>query len=145
MKAKRVRNSEYDKAYRRKYYAERKVELNKKRAVWGRANRERVRKSQRERYARCKDNHFWTKLRSMYDLSKEQYEKMLVDQNGVCKVCGCKDPESKRNRGRDGLSVDHCHVTGKIRGLLCTGCNIAIGQAKESPERLEKLAAYLRN
>ena len=63
-----------------------------------------------------------------------RYEDMLSDQGGVCFVCGDAPPR---------LTIDHCHATGKIRALLCNGCNAAIGLAKEDPDRLRALAVYV--
>jgi hypothetical protein len=64
---------------------------------------------------------------------------MLAAQGGVCAVCRKLNPDRLGRR----LHVDHCHETGRVRGLLCTLCNNAIGQAGESPERLRALATYL--
>lgn len=54
----------------------------------------------------------------------------------ACDVCG-GGPRGK------GLHVDHCHESGKIRGVLCHGCNLALGNAEDNPERLRALADYL--
>lgn len=69
-------------------------------------------------------------------LSVEQYDRMLVEQGGVCKICG-RPPKSKR------LSVDHNHRTGAIRGLLCWKCNTGIGWFREDVAALRKAADYL--
>lgn len=69
-------------------------------------------------------------------LSVEQYDKMLLEQGGVCKVCG-KPPKNRR------LSVDHNHRTGAIRGLLCFKCNYGIGWFKDDAIVLRKAADYL--
>ena len=72
-----------------------------------------------------------------YGITLDDYKIMVNEQNNKCKICG--QPPSKR-----GLFVDHCHMTNNIRGLLCQACNIAIGQMKDDPERLEKAANYVR-
>lgn len=68
---------------------------------------------------------------------------MLLLQHGKCAVCG----EGETRLGSHGrvrsLSVDHCHTTGAIRGLLCDNCNNILGRAKDSPSVLRRLAAYL--
>lgn len=61
---------------------------------------------------------------------------MLEMQGGVCAICGGKDKNFR-------LAVDHCHQTGKIRGLLCSACNKAIGGFKDSPMLLIKAMRYL--
>lgn len=65
------------------------------------------------------------------------YAGMLADQGGVCAICG----RPPKGTGRSGLHIDHNHTTGKIRGLLCAGCNIRVGHY-EKPFH-EKTLAYL--
>jgi len=74
-------------------------------------------------------------LRENYGLTVQQYEEMLKSQNGLCACCGQPPPTGRR------LCVDHDHKTGKIRGLLCDGCNVTTGYL-ESP-RVELCQAYL--
>jgi len=76
-------------------------------------------------------------LRSKYGLEPEDYSRMLEDQNGVCWIC--KAVPTKRR-----LAVDHCHKTGKIRGLLCWHCNYRLlPAARDNPEILKRAADYL--
>lgn len=56
-------------------------------------------------------------------------------------MCGTKLGSSRWTK----MAIDHCHKTGQVRGLLCTNCNTAIGLMKDSPERLEAAASYIRN
>lgn len=86
-----------------------------------------------------------------YNLSMTEYAQMFAKQNGVCAIC--KQPERARIPGRKtegseervrDLSVDHCHVTGKIRELLCNSCNHMLGEAKDDQEILLAGAEYLR-
>jgi hypothetical protein len=69
---------------------------------------------------------------------------MLVNQNYVCAICGesetCKD--SRINKPRS-LAVDHCHQSGKVRGLLCTTCNKSLGGFKDNSVLLQKAINYL--
>lgn len=81
------------------------------------------------------------KLKRVYGLKNEDYDKMLQEQNNCCKICGVKDADTKKGY----LVVDHCHKTGKIRSLLCNNCNTGIGLLKDSPEVIEKAAQYLKN
>jgi hypothetical protein len=71
-----------------------------------------------------------------YKLTPEEYSDLLNSQGGVCKVCGTK-PKVEH------LCVDHDHITGAVRGLLCNGCNAALGCAKDDPMILRGLADYL--
>ena len=71
---------------------------------------------------------------------------MVGNQNNKCKICLM--PFNHLNAFKDFNQstmplVDHDHETGKVRGLLCNGCNIAIGYAKDSPETLRRMAAYI--
>lgn len=70
-----------------------------------------------------------------YGLTPEQYDAMLAEQDGRCAVCRCTS--SRR------LHVDHCHETGRVRGLLCFNCNSALGHAKDDTQRLQALIRYL--
>jgi hypothetical protein len=72
-----------------------------------------------------------------YGLSVIEFNRMLVQQNGVCAIC--REPE----RGSRSLSVDHDHKTGRVRSLLCSGCNKAIGFLRESPLLARAAATYL--
>jgi hypothetical protein len=72
-----------------------------------------------------------------YGLSLDDYECMLEAQGGVCAICGEARPEERT------LHVDHDHVTGAIRGLLCIRCNNAIGNFREEYELFLRAAEYL--
>jgi hypothetical protein len=74
-------------------------------------------------------------LREKYGLTLEQYDEMLERQGGGCAICG-KPP------GDIALHVDHCHETGRVRGLLCFACNAGLGQFKHDPELLVAAATY---
>ena len=71
-----------------------------------------------------------------YRLTVEEYDKILKFQRGVCAGCG-KPPLGKR------LAVDHCHKTGRIRGLLCWLCNRSIGLIKDRALTALSLGTYL--
>ncbi len=74
-------------------------------------------------------------LKHKYDITLEEYDEMLERQEGQCKVC--KEIPTKY------LTVDHCHETGRIRGLLCRSCNLALGFLQDSPTRIHNLLLYL--
>lgn len=79
-------------------------------------------------------------LRTEYGLTVEMYNKMSSDQNGECSVCG-KVPMGKR--GYKVLHVDHCHSSGKVRGLLCGKCNTALGSLQEDENIIKNLLNYV--
>jgi hypothetical protein len=81
-------------------------------------------------------------LKSKYNLTLDQYRAMRLEQNEKCAVCNQVFDDDNRHKT---CHVDHDHKTGKIRGLLCCECNLAIGKMKDSPELLEKAAKYLED
>ena len=86
-------------------------------------------------YCRACKNH--RQRRNRYGLSKDEYRALLADHGRRCGICGDRCSE------RDSLSVDHCHESGMVRGLLCNVCNRAIGLLGDSPEKLARAMAYL--
>jgi hypothetical protein len=79
-----------------------------------------------------------------FGINIEQYQKMFDEQNGCCAVCGETETEIHPRSGRlRRLAVDHCHKTGKVRGLLCNNCNRAIGLLKDDPTVLRSAINYL--
>lgn len=78
-------------------------------------------------------------LKTQYNLSIDDYTKMLEKQNFKC--YGCKITVSELGKN---LVIDHNHKTGKIRGLLCQHCNLLLGNAKDNIEILQNLIEYLK-
>lgn len=91
-----------------------------------------------------KYNYEKSKLYSImhkYNLSKERLNQIYTIQEGKCKICGNKhELISKHN----GLYIDHCHKTGKVRGLLCKSCNSLLGYAYDNIEILKNAIIYLQ-
>jgi hypothetical protein len=83
-----------------------------------------------------------SKLKRKYGITLEQYEQMFQNQNGLCAICG-KTETSKNQYGIIRLSVDHCHNTKKVRGLLCNKCNFILGLCNDSIEILKNSIKYL--
>lgn len=73
-----------------------------------------------------------------YGITEQDYFNMLEAQGNVCAICG-KDEQVKTR----GLSVDHCHTTGEVRGLLCSFCNMALGLFKDDTQSLINAVKYL--
>jgi hypothetical protein len=78
-------------------------------------------------------------LKRRHGITLEQYEAMLLSQNGLCAICG-HPPDVGVNKR---LHVDHDHATGKIRGLLCMHCNHSIERVEKIPGWAAKTEAYL--
>lgn len=81
-------------------------------------------------------NEFRYRLKYYYGITVDYYISLLTAQNNQCAIC-----YKKCERGN--LSVDHCHITNQIRGLLCRACNVGISQLKDSVENLESAKNYL--
>lgn len=84
-----------------------------------------------------------TYLQRTYGISVEDYQKMLVEQEHKCAVCGGEGFIMNNQYHKMKLVVDHDHVTGRVRGLLCHNCNRALGLLQDSIESLDKAKAYL--
>lgn len=81
----------------------------------------------------------WHHKKKAYGITREDYQRIYESQDGKCASCRIDYPAAIRS----GLHVDHCHTTGRTRGLLCNSCNAALGHLKESPELAQKLIAYM--
>jgi hypothetical protein len=113
--------------YPEKYNAIRKRAATKYR----KANPEKVMALQRKRA-----------LHRKFRMTVEDYDRMLVAQNGVCAIC--RKPEKIRPRGRPNrLAVDHREEPFMVRGLLCNVCNRGIGMFQDDPALLRAAAGYL--
>ena len=74
-----------------------------------------------------------------YGMNSDDFYRLLNEQNGLCAICETDDPGAWFGR----MVVDHSHVTGKVRGLLCAKCNRGIGQFNDKIDLLRKALAYL--
>lgn len=78
-----------------------------------------------------------------FNITIEQYEEIYQKQNGLCAIC--KKDERRLNKSKKTkLCIDHCHRTGKVRGLLCWKCNALLGHADDSIEIIDSSKAYLK-
>lgn len=94
----------------------------------------------RAKYAqteKSKRDHRDFRFKRVYGITHKQYDKMLKEQEGVCSIC------SKVNENGRRLTVDHCHTTGEVRGLLCNNCNWMIGLADDEVSVLANAIMYL--
>lgn len=94
-----------------------------------------------EREARAGKSRWYAQnLQNRYNLDFGDYELLYKKQNGKCAICSSGE---NGYLGKKRLAVDHCHETGKIRGLLCSGCNNALGHFKDNPDLIKKALIYL--
>ena len=126
--------------YRKKTRKWQKANPEKKKAImdkWRKANPD-YRKKFKEKYpekfeARVFKSLMW---RIDVEMTYDEFKKMLIKQDNKCAICG--NEETKRR-----MSVDHCHKTGKVRGLLCQLCNTSLGGFQDDVNRLKKAIKYL--
>jgi Recombination endonuclease VII len=82
-----------------------------------------------------RDKVYAKSLKRLYGITLTQYEGMVETQDGRCAICG-ERPEER-------LRVDHDHATGELRQLLCNLCNVALANARDNPDLLRAMIAYL--
>lgn len=148
---KKKRDSEIDK----RYYQKNKEKINAKQKIfrqkpeykeykrkwekeWRKKNivksRERIRKWYKDNPEKARS----AKLKSGYGINLDDYNQIFDSQNGLCAIC-----KEKEIRGTY-LCVDHNHITGKVRGLLCSKCNSAIGYLNEDIDIFLEAIKYLK-
>jgi len=109
-----------------------------------RASTENRKKSQRVSWRKYNDTagrllSSWARdLRRAYRITPEEYTEMYVAQRGCCKLCGDRIWFKHKT-----THIDHCHKTGKIRGVLCHHCNRGLGGIRDSPQALYRALHYV--
>ena len=123
-----------------KWVKENRIKLNEKMQEWREKNRERFRLYMRDYCRKNRDkineNQKTTRIKRLYGITLEQFETLLKNQGGGCAICG---KEKKKYR----LAIDHDHKTGRVRGILCSPCNRALGILGDSIDGLQKATQYL--
>lgn len=109
---------------------------NKESKEWYEKNKDRKKELSKKYRTKKKDQD----LKKGYGISLEDYSGMLVSQNHRCKICRAPQENLKRS-----LCVDHDHVTGKVRGLLCDTCNRSLGLLKDNIDILKNAIKYLED
>lgn len=121
----RARTPEYQRAYYEKTKDKR---------------REEARRYRSEHADECRTRYTNWRLKSTYGLTIENRQELFAAQGFVCAACGTDKPGRSTGFGWD---IDHCHTTGKVRGIICLPCNVALGKVRDNPEHLQKLITYL--
>ncbi len=97
-------------------------------------------KERMRKWVESRDEAYWlTKRAKVHGLSLDQFLEMFNSTGGACWICG----KLCTMRGKSHICIDHCHASGKVRGLLCPVCNKFLGAFKDSPGLLRKAAEYL--
>lgn len=99
-----------------------------------------------ERYNKNKDKEknqsYNNRIKRIYGITKDEYDIMYSKQNGKCAICN----SDKVNRNKtDKFCIDHCHNSGKVRGLLCHNCNVLLGKLSDNIELCEKIIYYIKS
>lgn len=96
---------------------------------------ERGRRARQARTERDREANRWGHIQRRYGLTQDDYTRMYEEQGSRCPLC-LEEQEI--------LYVDHCHQTGRVRGLVCDRCNRALGALRDDADIAERAAAYLR-
>jgi hypothetical protein len=128
-RVRRVEKKDEIREQSRQYRERNKLQIVERDKAYYEFNKERMDAYQRKHH-----------LRTKYGITPAQHAQMILAQDGKCLVCG-ETPDGRPKKGK--LHVDHCHDTGKVRGLLCHSCNVAIGHLKEDPVRIKALLEYV--
>lgn len=134
-------------AYNRKWRSENKdyfttKSLKDKRKEYNKKNKEKFKKYFKDRYQRIKNmtGVRESELKRRYGITLDKYNDMFTFQEGKCLTCSRHQSELKH-----ALCVDHCHATGKVRGLLCKKCNTVLGFVNDDISILKTMIKYLEN
>jgi len=138
------------------YYQKNKDKINVYTKIYYQKNREEIKEKRNTPEARAKKKPLDKKWRDKnkankkiydfkrnYGITQKEYNEIYLRQGGVCAICGNKEI-IKINGKVKSLSIDHNHITGEIRGLLCHYCNVAIGILKEDISIFQKCIEYLK-
>ncbi len=123
----------------------RKAQLNSATKTWRLNNPEAIKEIRKKTDEKRKQFRREQNLEKKYGITYKEYVDLLESQSGVC--CICQRPERLLGKGGDirPLNVDHCHATGKVRGLLCASCNLALGNLEDNIEYFENAIQYLKD
>ena len=125
-------------AYDKKRRVEKKELIKETNRLYYLKHKEKIRQKEKEKYHKNKEPSRTVHLKSKYGLTPEKWQEMFDAQQGCCAICQKHQSEFRRK-----LDTDHCHETGKIRGLLCENCNKAIGLFSNNPSLCNKAMEYL--
>jgi hypothetical protein len=99
-----------------------------------------TRNRSKKHYLEYSDKQSDRRLQRLYGITLEDYSRMLENQGGGCAICGSTVGDGKRRK----LFVDHDHVTGKVRGIICNKCNFGIASFRDNPELMQNAIEYIR-
>jgi nitrate/TMAO reductase-like tetraheme cytochrome c subunit len=121
---------------RREWERKNRVKLTANAKAWREANPDSV----KEHYQNAKPKRKAIQLKINYGISLEEWNSMLIAQEFQCAICKTSDPGDQNSKA---WQTDHCHETGKVRGILCRQCNLGLGYFKDNVKALQEAIAYL--
>lgn len=101
-------------------------------------------RSRRTKCRRCHASHEHARRIAALGLTACAHTRMRIKQQDLCAICGSAEQTRPLVDGTRRLCIDHDHITGRVRGLLCSGCNRAIGLLGDNVQMVDRAAAYLR-
>lgn len=122
----------------KEYWLKNKKQLTIKRKEWYLKNRKRILKKVHEYRLNNPDNIKNSILMHTYGITLINFNEILKLQHGRCRICNYIFKNSKSTH------VDHNHITGNVRGLLCSDCNTGLGKLKDNPDILQSAINYLK-
>lgn len=128
---------EEQKEKRRQYNQTHKEERREYQRQWQRLNREKMRGYAKKYYHSHKEKTREYQIQHRYGISGDDFLAIWDNQGGRCAIC------RKSFAKQFDVCIDHCHKTGKVRGLLCRNCNIGLGHFGEEPEVFNRIVKYL--
>lgn len=138
-KAYRKANAEKIRIGKKKYNDEHREQLSARNKIWKKNNPDKIKKRAaiwRIKYKARNDRNRRERIIKSYGMSVADYEAMLAAQKGLCAIC--KDAGAYR------ICIDHDHLTGKVRGLLCDNCNHGLGVFRDNIDLLYEAISYLK-
>ena len=124
----------------KEYYRNHKEKLKTKNKEYYLNHKEKLKTKHKEYYNKHKEEFKKYHLKNRYSLSISKFNNLLLAQNMKCAIC--KEPLDLQNPHN--VNIDHDHKTGKIRGILCNKCNVAIGLLRDNPEYAYSAFIYLK-
>jgi hypothetical protein len=99
--------------------------------------------SMRSKCKPCNEHRkYKANIKRLYGINYNEYLELAEKQGCKCAICGSEESNNVRTSGK--LFVDHCHTSGKVRGLLCSRCNHALGLFQDDIDRLRSAIDYLK-
>lgn len=130
------------KQYQKEYYLKNKDSIKKR--IVENSKTEEFKEKRRILNRKRKEQNRELYYKKRYGITISEYNALLIKQNNCCTICNIKEVDI--NHGRNTyFAVDHCHVSGKVRGLLCYKCNSLLGFVNDDIETLKNAIKYLEH